>query len=268
MSEVGGRVMRLLRTLQNLASFHLSLLAFAVTCLSWSVVALPLYLVLPQRAGARIGRLGISRGFRIYARFLTGVRAYRLDLGAIDALRDGPGLILAANHPSMIDAILIVTRHPNVICVMKPELMNNVLLGSGARLARYIRSRPPRQMLRESVEVLRRGGVLLLFPEGTRTVRAPVNAFVASAGLIAKHAQVPVQTLIVETDSPFLSKGWPPFRRPALPITYRVRLGKRFDPAPDPRALDRALETYFREQLAESLQNAWLGAGTKRQNAD
>jgi 1-acyl-sn-glycerol-3-phosphate acyltransferase len=97
-----------------------------------------------------------------------------------------------------------------------------------------------------------------LFPEGTRTTRAPINSLVGSVGLIAKHAQVPVQTLVIETDSPYLSKGWPLFRRPALPITYRVRLGKRFDPPVDVAAFTAELDRYYRAELKGALQSRWL----------
>jgi 1-acyl-sn-glycerol-3-phosphate acyltransferase len=249
---------RLVVMVRDYATHYMSLVVFATICLTWSVLSLPLYILLPRRTGATIGRLGISRAARIYAYWLIFLRAYRLDLGAIDALRGGPAVILAPNHPSMIDAVLILARHPNVACVMKSNLMNNVLLGSFARLAGYIRNHPPRRMVLDCVEELRQGGVLLLFPEGTRTVEPPVNSFIASIGLVAKRATVPVQALIIETDSPSLSKGWSVFRPPAYPITYRVRLGKRFDPPDDVRAFNQALEAYFRHELAESPQNCWL----------
>jgi 1-acyl-sn-glycerol-3-phosphate acyltransferase len=108
---------------------------------------------------------------------------------------------------------------------------------------------------------LKEGGVLLLFPEGTRTTRAPVNPLVASAGLIAKHAGVPVQTLIIETDSPYLSKGWPLFRRPSLPITYRVRMGKRFPPPKDVGRFTVELDAYYRSELGVAMQSRWLKNG-------
>jgi hypothetical protein len=76
--------------------------------------------------------------------------------------------------------------------------------------------------------------------------------------LISKHAAVPVQTLIIETDSPFLSKGWPLFKRPTLPVTYRVRLGTRFDPPADVAAFTAELDRYFRKELAGAMQSRWL----------
>ena len=39
-----------------------------------------------------------------------------------------------------------------------------------------------------------------MFPEGTRTVGAPVNAFKPGITLIAQLAQVPIQTVIIESD--------------------------------------------------------------------
>ena len=249
---------RALKITYEYFALYSSLTLLGLICLTWFVFALPLYFILPRPVGTAIGRRGIMSGFRIYAWSLSITRTYRLDLHDIDSLKGGPPLILAPNHPCLIDALLILTRHPNIVCVMKSALMKNVFLGAGSRLARYVRNDSSRQMIKESVAHLRDGGVLLLFPEGTRTTRAPINSLVGSVGLIAKHANVPVQTLVIETDSPFLSKGWPLFRRPELPITYRVRLGRRFDPPTDVPAFTAELDRYYRQELEAAPQSRWL----------
>jgi len=251
-------MLRPLKIAYEYFALYASLTLLGLICLTWSVFALPLYFVLPRHLGTAVGRRGIMSGFRIYAWSLSITRTYRLDLRAVDSLKSGPPLILAPNHPCLIDALLILTRHPNIVCVMKSELMKNVFLGSGSRLARYVRNESSRQMVKESVAHLRDGGVLLLFPEGTRTTHAPINPLVGSVGLIAKHAKVPVQTLVIETDSPYLSKGWPLFKRPTLPIVYRVRLGKRFDPPSDVTAFTAELDQYYRQELEHALQSRWL----------
>ena len=115
-------------------------------------------------------------------------------------------------------------------------------------------------MIKDAVADLREGGVLLLFPEGTRSTRDPHNPLKASIGVIAKHAGVPVQVAIIETDSPYLRKGWPLFRRPNLPITYRVRLGRRFDPPEDVTTFMTALELEYAQQLRGAPQSQWLGS--------
>jgi 1-acyl-sn-glycerol-3-phosphate acyltransferase len=251
-------MLRPLKIAYEYFALYTSLTLLGLICLIWSVFALPLYYILSRRMGTAIGRRGIMSGFRIYAWSLSVTRTYHLDLRDIDSLKGGPPLILAPNHPCLIDALLILTRHPNIVCVMKSELMRNVFLGSGSRLARYVRNDSSRQMVKESVAHLLEGGVLLLFPEGTRTTRQPINSLVGSVGLIAKHANVPVQTLLIETDSPYLSKGWPLFRRPELPIIYRVRLGKRFEPPSDVAAFTAELDRYYRHALEGALQSRWL----------
>jgi len=253
-------VIRNVRRLLETTALALSLTLLGAICLSWTVVALPLYLLLPASAGRRVGRRGILVGFCAYVWSLRLMRAYQLDLEALTALRTGPAMVLAPNHPSLIDALLIVAYNPRVACVMKSALMNNLFLGAGARLARYIRNEPPRRMIIEAVAELRRGGLVLLFPEGTRTMHVPVNPLTGSVGVVAKHAGTPVQTLLIEQDSPFLSKGWSLFRRPSLPIGYRIRLGRRFDPPSDVHAFTAELEQYFRTELAASAQNAWIAA--------
>jgi 1-acyl-sn-glycerol-3-phosphate acyltransferase len=239
---------------------YASLTLFGLICLSWTLLALPLLLVLPARPGRWAGRLGILVGFRFYVWSLGVMGLYRLDLRALRALRHGPPVVLAPNHPSLIDAVLIIAHEPRVAVVMKSALINNVFLGPGARLARYIRSDPPRRMIHEAVGELGRGGIVLLFPEGTRTTRAPINALQAGVGIIARRANVSVQTLLIEIDSAFLSKGWPLFRRSSFPVRYRVRLGRRFEPTNDVRELMEQLDRYFRAELADAPQNAWLAS--------
>jgi 1-acyl-sn-glycerol-3-phosphate acyltransferase len=142
---------------------------------------------------------------------------------------------------------------------MKAELTRNLFLGAPARLAGYICNDTARGMIRRSVASLEAGTQLLVFPEGTRTTRRPVNAFTGSIGTIARQANVPVQAVFIDTDSPYLSKGWPLFRKPAFPIAYRIRLGRRFDPPDKSRDFIAELEAYFAEELGRGSQmNEWL----------
>ena len=92
------------RILYEYFALYSSLTLLALICLTWSVFALPLYFILPRELGTAVGRRGISTGFRLYAWSLSITGSYRLDLTAIDTLKGGPPLILAPNHPCLIDA--------------------------------------------------------------------------------------------------------------------------------------------------------------------
>lgn len=242
--------MKLLVTLYDYLVLYLGLAWLALLCLAWTLVAVVLYFVLPRKLATRIGRYVIMIGFRIYIASLQLSRRCHFDLSALDRLRDDTPLIIAPNHPSLLDAVMIISRLPNVSCIMKAELMNNVFLGAGARLAGYIRNEPFRQMVVDASEDFRSGSHLLLFPEATRTTRMPINALKGSVALIAQQAQVPVQTVFIETNSAYLSKGWPLLRKPAMPVSYRLRLGRRFDPPQNLQHFIAELEQYFCHELA------------------
>lgn len=239
------------RALRDAVRLRAGLGLLALLGLAWSLLALPLRYLLPRMAGEQLGRHGAGATFRLYLRLLAWIGACRFDLRALDALRDQPACVIAPNHPSLLDAVMVISRVPNVACIMKAQLMQSVLFGAGARLARYIRNDSLHAMVRRAVTELRGGSPLLLFPEGTRTTRAPVNALHGTAGLIAKYARVPVQTVFIETtDAAFLGKQSALFRRTPMPVSYRIRLGRRFDPPKNVAAFAQELEQYFRAELA------------------
>ena len=215
----------------------------------FTLVSAILYPILPREAGARFGRAMMCRMFRLYLFLVTKLGTFKADLSALDALRNEPGLIIAANHPGLLDAVLVISRLPHAVCIMKAEIWDNILLGGGARLAGYIRNDTPVNMVRFAADELQRGQQLLVFPEGTRTRQKPINDFKGGFALIAKRARAPIQTVFIETDNPCLSKGWPLSKKPQMPVTFHVRLGKRFEVNGDVQTFVTELEDYFRSEL-------------------
>lgn len=235
----------------------LGLVAFALVCLIWLPFAGLLEPLLPRLGFSservrRIGRGFIHRGARFYLGFLRLFCANRFDLAALDCLRDAPPRVLVANHPSLIDVLLIVSRLPNVVCVMKAGLMNNILFGPAARMAGYIRNDGPLEMVLQADEALARGAHVLIFPEGGRTAHFPLDTFGLSAALIARRAKVPIQSLLIGFSSPYLGKYWPLWRRPELPLYWSVHLGTGYPVPSDIKSCTRRMEADMRQALGTS----------------
>jgi 1-acyl-sn-glycerol-3-phosphate acyltransferase len=221
-----------------------------IGCVLFSVVAFPLALIMPSRAGAWLGRRLATYGFRLYLFWLSLNGTARFDIKALDALRDAGPLIIAANHPGLLDALMVISRLPNIVCVLKASLLRNVYWGAGSRLARYIPNEWFLGSINLAVEELRGGSQLLLFPEGTRTESEPLNEFRAGVAYVSYRARVPVQTIVIEQDTHFLGKRYTFLKRYDLPMRFKIRLGRRFDPPSDPRAFTRTLRDYFLEELS------------------
>jgi 1-acyl-sn-glycerol-3-phosphate acyltransferase len=238
-----------IRSAREYMVFYVGLALLASISLLWSIFALPMNIIFPIKLRKSTGRWAISMGFRLYLRALSALGACHFDISALDTLSDESPMVIAPNHPSLLDAVMILSRMPRLACIMKAELVDNPFFGAGARLACYIRNDAIRHMLHLAVEELRSGSHLLLFPEGTRSHPLPIGTIRGSIALIAKQAHVPIQTILITADSPFLGKGWPFFRKPAMPIHYRIEIGRRFDPPTDVRRTIAELEAYFHSAL-------------------
>lgn len=241
--------LRLLRHMYEYLALHTAYAMLGVGCLLWTAAAIPLCLILPGQRGVWLGRWVATLGFRTYLVALQVIGLARFDIRALDVLRDAGPLIIAPNHPGLLDALMVLSRLPNVVCVLKASLLNNPLWGAGSRLAGYIRNDWFIGSVNLAVEELHRGSQLLLFPEGTRTETWPLGEFRSGAAFLSYRSGVPIQTVIIEQDSQFLGKGWPLLKRPDMPMHFRIRLGQRFAPPTDPKAFTKTLREYFLSEV-------------------
>ncbi|HUF21354.1 MAG TPA: lysophospholipid acyltransferase family protein [Burkholderiales bacterium] len=246
---------RIVREIYEHFVLYAALLYFAVLGVTCTLVSAVVYPLLPRETGRRVGRQTIGFVFRTYLALLQFSGVMKLDLSVLDALQAERSVVVAPNHPSLIDAVLVISRLPDIACIMKAEIWDSPILGGGARLARYIRNDSPSNMVRFAINELKHGQNLLVFPEGTRTRANPVNAFKGGFALIAKRAGAPIQTVFIETNSAFLSKGWPILKKPRMPLVYRLRLGRRFHVTGSVKAFVAGLERYYHHEMkgADSL---------------
>lgn len=244
-----------MRALLTLCYEHLvyyGLLAiFALSSLAWSSVAALLRPVLPARMREPLGQFMIMAGFRYFVGLMQLTGIIKCDLTALDTLRDTPSLVIAPNHPSLLDAVLVISRLPHVACTAKARLFGNPLLGGSARLAGFIANDVPTRLVKEGIRQLQAGRQLLIFPEGTRTSGQAVDRFKGGFALIAQRAGVPVQTVFIDSNSPFLGKGWSLLRKPDFPLTYRVRLGPALTVDGDVRHFIAELRERYRHALTK-----------------
>ncbi len=246
--QTGRRLPR--RVLIDRPLFLVVLLAWGVACLGWSLVAGVLRIVLPTARRQATGQAGIRAGFAVLLRLMHLTGLCRFELSALDALDTSQALVIAANHPTLLDAVLVTARLPRTVCISKASLWHNPFLGGGIRLAGYLRNDSPLALVRAGIASLRRGQHLLVFPEGTRTAPdSTLQPFHGGFATMAKAAGVPVQAILIETDNPYLRKDWPLFRMPPLPIAIRIRLGRRFRVDGSAKDFVAALERYFHDEL-------------------
>lgn len=236
-------------------SFYFVLAIFCSVSLIWSLLAGLLFRVLPRRTGSAVGRCVISTGCRAGLALMRALGLAEFELESLDPLRAEGAMIITCNHLSLIDAVLVLSRLPNAVCIAKAELWDNRFLRGIVQLAGYIRNDTPLALLRAAITALKEGRQLLIFPEGTRLEASALadgsalRPFRPGFALMAKVAGVPVQTGIISSNTPYLRHGWPLHRLPEFPLCYRVRCGARVTITADVREATEDLRYYFAQQL-------------------
>ncbi len=229
-----------LETLAALGAFAY----WGVFGLLFTLVAIPLCLVLPKRRAEVLGRGLLHRAFRVFVSYLRITGLVHADLTSLAPLRRlREPVIIAPNHTSLWDAVFVIACLPQPICIMKDSILRNPFLGGGARLAGYIPNGHSSRLVRDASDALRRGGQLLLFPEGTRTRRDRrwINPLKGGCALIARRAGTPVYPVFIRSNTRFLEKGWPLWKRPVFPIRISFELGEPLETADGESAKDFTL---------------------------
>jgi len=131
-------------------------------------------------------------------------------------------VIVVANHPTLIDVILLISRMPQADCVVKREAWSNPFLRNVVSAAGYVPNDGGVELVETCAARIRAGRSLVLFPEGTRSPRAGLGPFRRGAAHVALRTGCPVQPVAIRPDSPFLSKGEAWWRVPDRTPTSRV----------------------------------------------
>jgi 1-acyl-sn-glycerol-3-phosphate acyltransferase len=206
---------------------------------------------LGSRVPARVGQSLIRGLFKGWLRFCCSIGVFEIYFPEAERLRELRATVLAPNHPSLVDAVILLSIVPRTVCIMRANLIQSPVLGGGARLAGFVPNDKGSALIRQGVNKLEAGENLLIFPEGTRTGSQAINPFKKGFALIAKKADASIQTVFIEHEGSYLSKGVSLFSRSQLPIRFRLHLGEIFHAGVDESAqqLSARLELYFRDRL-------------------
>jgi len=154
------------------------------------------------------------------------IRAY-----GIEHVPSSGGAIIASNHQSYIDPVLIGVVLPRPLSFVAREglfripLFGALLRGLGAKP--IDRTAASRSTLAAAVEIVGAGGLLVVFPEGSRTDDGRIGPFQRGFGFVAARSGAPVIPAAVRG----AYEAWPKAKLLPRPGSLRVAFGEplRYD---------------------------------------
>lgn len=170
-----------------------------------------------------LARAVIRLSFRGFVGLMRGLGVLRYELVGMERLDRG-GLLILANHPTLIDTVFLMAFVKRADCIVKSQLWNNVFTGGPVRAAGYISNDSATELVEACIASLRAGNNLIIFPEGTRTPAGGGIVFKRGAANIAVRGARAVTPVLIDCQPPTLGKGAPWWRVPSRPAQFRIEV--------------------------------------------
>ncbi len=123
-----------------------------------------------------------------------------------ETLKNVRGNVIVANHPSLIDIILLIVETRDSVCVVKESLTRNIFCRGLVNNAYLSNGLPFEEMLAQSKDLLNHGFNIIIFPEQTRTrVNTPPTIHLG-AFHVAANANAPVLPITIKFSERILAK--------------------------------------------------------------
>lgn len=172
-------------------------------------------------------------------------------------LRPGQHYVVAANHQSLLDILVVLSGLPLHFKFMaKKELFGIPVMGWHMSLAGYIpidrgRKESARDALSAAIDWVHRGVSVLFFPEGTRSPNGEIQAFKGGAFRVAAQEKTPILPVLIEGTGDALPKHSWIIRKKS---NFRLYIGRPIDVPPgDEAAAADALREKVRGEMTGRL---------------
>ena len=199
--------------------------------------------------------------FNIFCKLMSFFKLIEYEFIGFDQLSSDNGVILIANHPTLIDYVVIVSKLKQCNVIVKESLWNNRYMNKVIASAGYI----PNTHAGKLIELVRKSLVevkhLLIFPEGTRTTPGEPMLLQRGAAQLAIRLPAKVRTLKITTSSIALTKKSKWYNIPQKTVYYRIEVSGLVDPliylerSGNTSLAARHLTQYFRRTLEKGIEN-------------
>ncbi len=186
----------------------------------------------------------------------------RIEVRGIENIPPSGSLILVSNHLSYADPpILVAYVKRHIHFILKQELYESlvfrVLLPPGDPIP-VRRGKPDRAALKQCEAILKAGGVVGIFPEGTRSRSGESQEARAGVVFLARRTDAPILPVAIAGTERIFSGRFPWYRRARVQLTF----GQPFTLAeldPDPRADREALAHQIMARVVALLPQKYHG---------
>lgn len=213
----------------RVAATGLSFASFGVGGVGIAAVIAPLVRLSSPDAEIRQQRAQqvIRYSFKGFTEMMVklGIMTYHVE--GLEKLKQSRQELVIANHPTIVDVVILIGLMQQANCVVKQSLWTNPFTQGAVRSAGYILNAGSQQFIEDCVARLKEHNAasLLIFPEGTRTEKGErLNEFQRGAANIAIRANVPIRPVLISCTPSTLTKNEKWYHVPAQPFHIEIKV--------------------------------------------
>lgn len=188
-------------------------LIFGIGAFFLGFIILPLerLFIRSERRFRNAGRRSVNLSHRLVVWVCRVLGLIRIE-GPVPDFSDTGGKIIAPNHPSLLDVVILFSLIPGANCIVRGGLLHTVV-GSIVRVLYIANNEDIDELKKECAESLARKEPLIVFPEGTRSKKGVPVTIKRGVACISLFADAPVIPLYIGgNDKEGLRKGDPFWR--------------------------------------------------------
>ena len=163
-----------------------------------------------------------------FFRFITLLSHYtgcmRLRVEGLEQLRSAKGVLILANHPTLIDVVVLMGLIPQANCIIKSSLFRTFALGRTLRFAGYVENRDSDNLMNDCLGAMDGGHPLIIFPEGTRTTPGEAMVFQRGPSHLLLATRRTFLPIIIQCRPHALLKGQPWYDVPERRFELEVKV--------------------------------------------
>lgn len=191
----------------------------------------PLLLLRHAEWRERFARSTIQSAFKVFISFMRFFGVLSYETHGFDQINQRRGVLIIANHPTLLDTVFLMSLLNSVDCIVKAALFRNPFTRGPVKAAGYIPNHAEHadEMVQECILRLRRGHNVLIFPEGTRSVTNQPYKLQRGAANVAVRGQINLIPIQITCTPPTLRKGEKWYNVPHRKMHFCITVHQEID---------------------------------------
>lgn len=206
----------------------LCFLIFGIGALTIATTILPTIAIFScnKKIRNRRARYVLHLSWKFFVFVMSACDSIEVMIKKSERLKNLHSKIIVANHPSLIDIVILIAEIPQADCIVKGALARNFFMKNIVKSLYILNSHNFDSVLKQCAKSLESGNNLIVFPEATRSVPGQQSNISRGTAHIALNSDCDILPITIKCTPPALLKNQKWHELPNETLLYEIEAGE------------------------------------------